>query len=94
MQRLILVPSIRRTIEFFVVLQTITVLSSIFAYVFVLTRGGPASASSVIELYIFRSGFENGVIGVASSAVVVLLILVSVLMALYVRLRRSSVEVE
>src|SRR5262252_1496378 len=46
-QRFILLPYIRRVIEFFMVLQAITVLSSIFAYVFVLTKGGPAKASSI-----------------------------------------------
>jgi ABC-type sugar transport system permease subunit len=93
-QRFILLPYIRRVIEFFMVLQAITVLSSIFAYVFVLTKGGPAKASSVIEYYIFENGFENGAIGVASAAVVILLLFVSVLIVIYLRLRRPSAEAD
>ena len=93
-QRLILLPYIRRVIEFFMVLQAITVLSSIFAYVFVLTKGGPASASSIIEYYIFQNGFDNGAIGVASAAVVVLLMIVSVLIVIYLRLRRPNAEAD
>jgi ABC-type sugar transport system permease subunit len=92
-QRFILLPYIRRVIEFFMVLQAITVLSSIFAYVFVLTKGGPAKASSIIEYYIFENGFENGAIGVASAAVVILLLFVSVLILIYLQLRRKSAEV-
>ena len=93
-QRFILLPYIRRVIEFFMVLQAITVLSSIFAYVFVLTKGGPAKASSIIEYYIFENGFENGAIGVASAAVVILLLFVSVLILIYLQLRRTNAEVD
>jgi ABC-type sugar transport system permease subunit len=93
-QRFILLPYIRRVIEFFMVLEAITVLSSIFAYVFVLTKGGPAKASSVIEYYIFDNGFNNGAIGVASAAVVILLLFVSVLIFIYLQLRRANAEVE
>jgi len=93
-QRLILLPYIRRVIEFFMVLQAITVLSSIFAYVFVLTKGGPANASSIIEYYIFQNGFDNGAIGVASAAVVILLLFVSVLIVIYLRLRRPNAEAD
>lgn len=92
-QRLILIPSIRRTIEFFLVVEGIAVLSSIFTYVFVLTKGGPADASSVLEYYIFNNGFENGALGLASAAVVVLLLMACVLIAVYLRLRaRGSDE--
>jgi ABC-type sugar transport system permease subunit len=93
-QRLILLPYIRRVIEFFMVLEAITVLSSIFAYVFVLTKGGPANASSIIEYYIFQNGFDNGAIGVASAAVVILLLFVSVLIVIYLRLRRPNAEAD
>ena len=93
-QRLILLPYIRRVIEFFMVLEAITVLSSIFAYVFVLTKGGPANASSIIEYYIFQNGFDNGAIGVASAAVVILLMFVSVLIVIYLRLRRPNAEAD
>lgn len=92
-QRSILIPSIRRVIEFFMVVEAITVLSSIFTYVFVLTKGGPAEASSVMEYYIFENGFENGAIGIASAAVVVLLAIACVLIVFYLRLRaRAEVE--
>ena len=93
-QRAILIPYIRRVIEFFMVVEAITVLSSIFTYVFVLTKGGPAEASSVMEYYIFENGFENGAIGIACAAVVVLLLIACVLIAFYLRLRASAAEVD
>jgi ABC-type sugar transport system permease subunit len=88
--RYVLVPHIRRVIEFFMMLEAITILSSIFAYIFVLTKGGPGNTSSVMEYYIFQNGFENGAIGVASAAAVVLLMLASVFIFGYLWLGRHS----
>jgi ABC-type sugar transport system permease subunit len=86
-QRLILVPQIRNIIEFFVVLQAITVLSQIFNYVYVLTGGGPGNASSVMEFYIWKNGFSLGSVGVASTVAVMLLAGTAVLIAFYMRVR-------
>ena len=72
-QRLILIPQIRNIIEFFIVLEAITVLSQIFNYVYVLTGGGPGNASSVMEFYIWKNGFSLGSVGVASTVAVMLL---------------------
>jgi ABC-type sugar transport system permease subunit len=89
----ILLPQIRRVIEFFMIVEAITVLSAIFTYVYVLTKGGPADSSSVMEYYIFDNGFDNGAIGVASAAVVVLLLLASILIVTYLRLRARAADV-
>ena len=89
----ILVPQIKRVIEFFLVLEAITILSAIFTYVYVLTKGGPGNTSSVMEYYIFQTGFANGAIGVASAAAVVLLALAAVLIFFYLRLRARSEDV-
>ena len=86
-QRLILVPQIRGIIEFFMVLEAITVLSQIFNYVYVLTGGGPGNASSVMEYYIWKNGFALGSVGTASTVAVMLLALAAVLIAIYMRLR-------
>ncbi len=89
----ILLPQIRRVIEFFMIVEAITVLSSIFTYVYVLTKGGPADSSSVMEYYIFDNGFDNGAIGVASAAVVVLLLLASIFIVIYLRLRARPADI-
>jgi ABC-type sugar transport system permease subunit len=86
-QRLILIPQIRNIIEFFVVLEAITVLSQIFNYVYVLTGGGPGNASSVMEFYIWKNGFSLGSVGIASTVAVMLLAGTSVLIAFYMRVR-------
>ena len=92
MQWRILIPQIRRIIEFFVILEAIIVISSVFTYVYVLTGGGPAYTSSVMEFYIFQYGFENGSIGIASAAAVVLLAIASVLIAIYIWVRARAAK--
>lgn len=83
----ILVPQIRGTIQFFAVLQGIQVLAWAFPYVYVLTRGGPGNASTVMDLYVWQYAFGYGSPGMSSSAAVVLLAVASVLIAVYARLR-------
>jgi ABC-type sugar transport system permease subunit len=69
------------------------VLSSVFTYVYVLTGGGPAYSSSVMEFFIYQNGFENGSIGIASAAAVVLLLIASVFIVFYIWVRvRASKE--
>lgn len=82
----ILIPGIRRVIGFFVVLEGITVLSQLFTYVYVLTKGGPGNSSSVLDFYIYQNGFVNGSIGPASAAAAVLLAFATVLIAIYLLL--------
>ena len=81
-------PQIRHTIEFYIVTEAITVLSWVFTYVYVLTSGGPANASSVMEFYIWKNGFAQGSVGLANAAAVVVLTLAGVLIVLYLLLRR------
>jgi ABC-type sugar transport system permease subunit len=83
------IPQLRSTIEFFVVTEAITVLSWVFTYVYVVTGGGPANSSSVMEFYIWRNGFAQGSVGLANAAAVVVLALAAVLIAVYLRLRRA-----
>lgn len=85
-------PQIRSTIEFFVVLEAITVLSWVFTYVYVLTSGGPGNSSGVMEYYIWKNGFAQGSVGLANAAAVVVLVLAAVLIAVYLRLRRRPEE--
>lgn len=70
----VIVPQLRSIIEFYVVIAVITVLSSVFAYVYTITRGGPGTATMIMELYIYNYAFTNGLPGIASAVAVVLLL--------------------
>jgi len=90
LQRRVIVPQIRPIIVLLTVIQVITVISWVFNYVYVLTSGGPGYASSVMELYIWRS-FSNGSNGTAASVAVMLLGMASVLIGLSLFVRRRIV---
>jgi ABC-type sugar transport system permease subunit len=91
-QRRIVIPQIRGIIEFFVTLEAIVVLSQVFTYVYVLTLGGPANSSSVLEFYIWLNGFYQGSTGIASAVAVIMLGLASILIVIYMRLHTRNVE--
>ena len=77
----IIVPQMKVVIEFYVVVSIITILSAVFAYVFMIGggRGGPGTSTMVVELYIFNALIRTSLPGIAS-AVSVMLFLVSLLL--------------
>lgn len=77
----IILPQMRGVIEFYVVVSVITILAAVFSYVYVVGggRGGPGTATMVIEFYIFNALIRTSLPGIAAAASV-LLFLVSVLL--------------
>jgi ABC-type sugar transport system permease subunit len=75
----IILPEMRGVIEFYVVVSAITMLAAVFSYVFIVGggRGGPGTATMVVEFYIFNALIRTSLPGIASAASV-LLFLVSV----------------
>lgn len=96
-QRLVYViaPQMKVVIEFYLVVSVITILSSVFAYVYMIGggRGGPGTSTTVVELYIFNALIRTSLPGIAS-AVSVLLFLVSLLLIvpLFLVRRRANEE--
>ena len=70
----ITVPELRGVISFFAVIEVITVLVWTFAWVYVLTRGGPAGSTMVVDLYIFQQAIQFRSYGIAAAAAVVMLL--------------------
>jgi putative chitobiose transport system permease protein len=77
----ITVPQLVPAIAFFTVVELINMLSWVFAYIYVMTLGGPENSTVVSEFYIYEQVFQNNVIGVGAAAGVVLLLVVGVLIA-------------
>src|SRR5512136_1943819 len=67
----VIVPQMKSVIEFFVVVSIITMLAWVFAYVYVITHGGPGTATMVMELYIFNFAFRMSQLPGIASAVAV-----------------------
>jgi multiple sugar transport system permease protein len=73
------------------ILRTADILK-LFDLVFVMTRGGPGSATELIAVYVQRVGFRVFDQGLASAQAILLLILTILLSRLYIRLIYREIQ--
>ncbi len=74
-------------------ISIITMLAWVFPFVYVMTRGGPGNATTVMELYIYNFAFRNALPGIASAVAVILFLITLVLMGPLIQLRaRGEME--
>lgn len=78
----ITIPQLAPALAFYAVVELITMLSWVFAYIYVMTLGGPQNSTVVSEYYIYQAVFQNNTIGVGAAAGVTLLAIVSLLIGL------------
>ena len=64
----------------------------LFDMVFVMTRGGPGSATDLVSVYIQRVGFRVFDMGIASAQAMLLLVLTILLARLYIRVLYREIE--
>jgi ABC-type sugar transport system permease subunit len=88
----ITIPQVRGVIEFYGVISTITLLAWVFAYVYVLTRGGPGQSTVITELYLFNYVTRNALPGIASAVAVLMLLGTFSLMVVLNRVRQEVGE--
>lgn len=74
------VPIMTPTLFFLVIINTIYAFFSTFAFVDLLTSGGPSNATNILIFDLYQEGFSFFNFGVASAKSVVLFLLVGVLM--------------
>lgn len=75
----ITIPLIWDVLEFVVVMNIVTLFSSMFGYIYTMTDGGPGYKSSVLEYLLYVKGFRLNNIGYACCIAAVLFVLVFVL---------------
>ena len=85
-------PQMAFVIEFFIVVEVITMLSWVFAYVYSSTQGGPGYASHVMEFYLWKHGFYYRSPEMAAATAVILLAVTTTLIVIQMRFRRFSLE--
>jgi multiple sugar transport system permease protein len=61
---------------FFATMMTLITSFQVFAQPFILTKGGPGSATSTIVLYIYNQGFQFHQLGLASAAAWILFVII------------------
>lgn len=83
-------PLLRPMIMIALLLRSIDSLK-IFDTIYVLTRGGPGNATEVLSLHVYRLAFEHlGYIGRSSAVAVVLLIISTVLCTIFLNVMRQD----
>jgi len=85
-------PQLAPALAFYAIVELINMLSWVFAYVYVMTLGGPMNSTVVTEFYIYQQVFQNDVVGVGAAAGVVLLGVVALLVVARSWLERSFAE--
>lgn len=83
--RHITVPLLKPAILIALLLRTMDLLR-VFDQIFILTEGGPGSATETISLYIYRTAFRFSDFGYAAAMSFVLLLLTNTISLLYIRL--------
>jgi multiple sugar transport system permease protein len=78
-------PLLKPAILIALLLRTMDLLR-VFDQIFILTEGGPGSATETISLYIYRTAFRFGDFGYAAAMSFVLLLLTNIISMLYIRL--------
>jgi multiple sugar transport system permease protein len=86
----IIMPLLRPTIEFVAVITSITILTSMFGLIYVMTGGGPGSATYMPEFLIWLTQGEFNRLGYASSMSVVLFFFVGAVGVVQIRMMRQG----
>lgn len=89
-QRHVTIPQLGPVIEFYIVVEAITMLSWVFGYVFTMTKGGPGFSTYVMEYLVWSQGFVSQNRGLASAVAVMLLVgAIAVIVVLRLVVRRG-----
>jgi ABC-type sugar transport system permease subunit len=84
--RSITIPMISGSLQFLSVINVIYTFTSLFAFVFVITAGGPGFATTTVDYYTYITTFENGQFGYGAAIALLLFLIVLTLTIAQVKL--------
>jgi multiple sugar transport system permease protein len=91
----VVIPMITRTIEYCIIMSMVWTLTSIFAFIFSITAGGPGYETTTIDYMIYRKFYQSGSpYGFASALAVILLIIILVFTVVEMRVANRASEWE
>jgi ABC-type sugar transport system permease subunit len=82
----ITIPLLSGQIRFVSVLNVSYTFTSLFGYVFVMTSGGPAAATTTLDYYVYLRAFVSSQFGVASALALILFLIVIALTVVQFRI--------
>jgi multiple sugar transport system permease protein len=86
----ITIPMIKPVIQFNVVLNIIYAFTSLFNYIFVMTKGGPGYESTVIEYLLYQKAFQSNEMGAACALAVIMFGMIFIISKIQMRLFKDS----
>lgn len=90
--RHVAIPQLASTIAFWTLLNVIVMFSWVFNYVYVLTKGGPGNATTVLELEIYEWATTRDQANIAAAMATMLLVLVALFIVGQSVLRRRLIR--
>lgn len=81
----VILPAMRRFVEFVLIITIITSATGIFAMIYTMTGGGPGSATLTLEFAVWRRAFATGGFG-AGAAIGIVLMMVTLIAVGLIRL--------
>jgi ABC-type sugar transport system permease subunit len=91
----VVIPMITRTIEYAVIMSMVWTLTSIFAFIYAITAGGPGYETTTIDYMIYRKFYQTGSpYGFASALAVILLVIILAFTVIEMRVTNKASEWE
>jgi ABC-type sugar transport system permease subunit len=90
----ITIPELKNVIIFYIIINVINMLSWMFNYIFVMTRGGPVNSTYILEYYIFRYAIRFRQMGLASTIAVILFVIALIFVILQFIVRSKALREE
>ncbi|GAK58930.1 ABC-type sugar transport system, permease component [Candidatus Vecturithrix granuli] len=87
------IPSIRFSIEFWIVLSFIEILARAFPFIYTFTRGGPGFATFTMEYAIYNAGFVGFKMGYACTWASILFVFCALIAMMQIYLMRRNANV-
>jgi multiple sugar transport system permease protein len=86
----IILPAVRRFVEFVFIITMVASFTGIFGLIYVMTGGGPGSATMTLEFAVWRRALATGAFGPGAAIGISLMVLVLMVIALVRRFSRSE----
>ena len=86
----IILPAVRRFVEFVFIITMVASFTGIFGLIFVMTGGGPGSSTLTLEFAVWRRALSTGAFGPGSAIGISLMILILVVIGLVRRFSRTQ----
>ena len=86
----IILPALRRFVEFVFVITMVSSFTGIFGLIYVMTGGGPGSSTLTLEFAVWRRALSTGAFGPGAAIGISLMLLILIVIAVVRRFARSA----